>query len=477
MSKKNYFVQLRLLLDIILIPIVVILAYSIKFKVGWVFQRIFELPIGTIYEHAQVEPYLKGLFVIELIWIFVFYISGVYQRFSGIMPEVDEITKVVKGISLATLFVMSLTFIYPVIPSSKSVIFYSWLIACILLSSVRLLLHHSEKYMQKKGSYVSPTLIIGANDIGQDLAERFCLNPSFGYKYIGTLDDAYPTEIHYHLKNVYSHLGKPELFRSVIESQNIECVFLTKDYSKAFLKELIEFSHDNQITLRVISEFYKYPAAYNDAINFDGFSFLSHKPISPLKESIVKRLFDICISILAIIILIIPFGLIATWIKIVSPKGAVFYKQERVGKLGKTFNLIKFRTMHADAEKNGPQMVDTNGDSRYIPGGQLLRQYSIDELPQFFNILFGSMSFVGPRPERPFFVEQFRKEIPFYDYRHYCKVGLTGWAQINGRSFLTDKPAHKLRYDLYYIKHRNFIFDLKIILKTFFVVLRGEEAY
>ena len=134
--------------------------------------------------------------------------------------------------------------------------------------------------------------------------------------------------------------------------------------------------------------------------------------------------------------------------------------------------------MIPDAEKfTGPVMVNESGDSRYIKGGQFLRQYSIDELPQLWNVLKGEMSIVGPRPERPHFVDQFEKKLPLFSKRHVVPVGITGWAQINGRSVLTRRPEQKIKYDFYYIKNWSFLFDLKIILKTVLVVFRKEESY
>ena len=140
--------------------------------------------------------------------------------------------------------------------------------------------------------------------------------------------------------------------------------------------------------------------------------------------------------------------------------------------------MLKFRSMIPDAERPGqPVMVDESGDSRYIKGGQFLRQFSLDELPQLFNVLFGQMSLVGPRPERPYFVNQFSKTVSHFEDRHVVPVGITGWAQVNGRSVLTSRPEHKIKYDFYYINHWSLKLDLKILLKTIFVVLKKEESY
>ena len=169
---------------------------------------------------------------------------------------------------------------------------------------------------------------------------------------------------------------------------------------------------------------------------------------------------------------------IAILIKVSSPSGPVFYTQERVTRNNRVFKMIKFRTMVPNAEATtGPVMVDTKQETRYISCGQFLRKWSLDELPQLMNVLIGDMSIVGPRPERPHFVKTFSQENPYYNLRHAVKSGITGWAQINGRSVLTSRPHQKIKYDVYYCKNWSWVFDLKILCATISVVLRGEEAY
>jgi len=180
---------------------------------------------------------------------------------------------------------------------------------------------------------------------------------------------------------------------------------------------------------------------------------------------IIKRGIDIFLSIFFGLISLIFYPLIILAIKLDSP-GPVFYQQKRVGKNNKIFKIIKFRTMIAEAEKNGPQWAKEN-DSRITKVGKLLRRFHLDELPQLLNILKGEMSFIGPRPERPEFVEELVKKIPHYHLRHLIKPSLTGWAQINypyGSS--VEDAEKKLYYDLYYLKNRSLILDLEIFLKT-----------
>jgi len=185
-----------------------------------------------------------------------------------------------------------------------------------------------------------------------------------------------------------------------------------------------------------------------------------------------KRLFEIVFCIGLFLFTLPVFVLTALAIKLESP-GPIFYRQERNGLGGKTFYVIKFRSMRVDAEKNGPQWADKN-DSRVTRVGQFIRKTRIDELPQLFNVLRGEMSLIGPRPERPVFTEQFEKEIPGFKKRLQVKPGLTGWAQVNGGYDIT--PKEKLALDLYYIENQSFALDLQILLKTIWVVLSGSGA-
>jgi exopolysaccharide biosynthesis polyprenyl glycosylphosphotransferase len=204
--------------------------------------------------------------------------------------------------------------------------------------------------------------------------------------------------------------------------------------------------------------------------------WLMHSESSPreLYFRKLKRTFDILTS-LALLALLSPALLIGICIvKFFSPEGPLFFRQERVGRFGKSFEIFKLRSMRTDAEKNGPQWSTATSDPRVFPGGAFLRRYRIDEIPQLINILRGDMSFVGPRPEQPAFVQQLAQVLPFYEERHMIHPGLTGWAQVCYPYGATTEDAHcKLEYDLYYLKHAGVVFDLLILLDTVRVVLIG----
>lgn len=188
--------------------------------------------------------------------------------------------------------------------------------------------------------------------------------------------------------------------------------------------------------------------------------------------SIIKRIFDLLASVIAVIILIIPMIIIGIAIKLDS-KGPIIYKQERLGLNGKKFMILKFRSMRTDAEKNGPQWADKN-DTRVTKVGGFLRKSRLDEIPQFFNVIKGDMSLIGPRPEREVFYKEFSTYIDGFDKRLLVKPGITGLAQVNGG--YENLPEQKIIFDVYYIENKNIALDIKIILETIKIVFSHDGA-
>ena len=186
-----------------------------------------------------------------------------------------------------------------------------------------------------------------------------------------------------------------------------------------------------------------------------------------------KRIFDVFLA-LGLLIVLMPVFIIISIIIFMQDFGTPIFKQIRVGKGGKEFTFYKFRSMRIDAEKNGAQMASEN-DDRTTSIGKFIRKYRVDELPQILNVIRGDMGFVGPRPERPEFVQQLIKNLPYYNERHNVKPGLTGWAQLKYPYGSTEEDSlEKLKYDLYYIKHRSFMLDLLILIRTVEIVLFGK---
>ncbi len=478
---KKYFstfIILRILFDVLSVPFIITMGYSLKFKVGWTLRNVFSIHHGEIYSNAQLEPYLQNIVLLVIVWTITFYFSRVYRTFSGVMPEVDEAVAVGKGILFSTVLVMALTFVFPFIPGSRFVLLYSAVFAFLWLTLGRLILTKIEAQQLKRGVGTLQTLVVGAGSLGQDVVERMFVFPFLRLSYVGHIDDEEPSQTHYHLMGKLKILGKLSEFKEVCLRHHIKVVFVTKEISFQLLEDIIIFCGHHNIEFNQLIDHSDSLSGTVSVIDFDGLPFLIHKSLPDFDMELkTKRFFDVFAALLGLLLLSPVFIIISLIIKVVSPTGPIFYVQERVGLNGKYFGMIKFRTMIPDAEKSGPVFVNESGDDRYIPTGKFLRQYSLDELPQLLNVVKGDMSIVGPRPERPFFVDQFEKIIPHYSLRHRFPVGLTGWAPINGRSVLTRRPEHKIKYDLYYIKNWSLIFDLKIMAKTVFTVIKSEEAY
>lgn len=473
------FLCLRCCCDALGIGASYVLAYIIKFKVPHITEYFWEFHWGVIQQHAQIEPYLASLWLVLAMAFLFLIVVGAYRPSFGIMPSIDEFIKLLKAMLMLNLTLGFIQFFNPIIPGSRMVVFYFLLCSVPLLLMMRMLIFRWESACFKKGIGLKKSIIIGTSDLSQDVAERMVMYPRMGYAYMGSLDDAPPDTIHFHLKHRFKLLGAPEHVMAVCNDHNIDAIFLFKtDIPKTKYRELVQFALAKNIQLNMLSE-PMLDTPFARATVFDGIPIMSTVATAPSGFSrISKRAIDIGVSMVGLICCAPLFGAIACWIKTVSPNGPVFFRQERVGQFGRSFQMIKFRSMVPDAEaKTGPIMVNESGDSRYIRGGQWLRQFSFDELPQLWNVFKGDMSLVGPRPERPHFVQQFSRRVPFFNARHEVPVGITGWAQINGRSVLTRRPDQKLKYDIYYINHWSLLLDIKILIKTCAVVWSREESY
>ena len=475
---KYYFNAIsKMIMDLFSVPLIIIIAYTFKFKLGWLAKYFFDLNIATIYHHAQVEPYLKHIVVMSISMVIIFLVLGVYKKFDGVMYRIEEIFTMIKALSVSVIILLAASLIYGIIPDSRGTIFIGWIIGALILIFTR-------KVIDNVTNLIFPldqerVVFIGASQDAQILLENM-LNSRKKVNYIGTYAKSIPSEFILSIKNHFKYLGEYNSQRkNDLIKNNVSAVYIdSSEYNTAQIKSLVIFCEGKNITTHIIQSNKNFIHGMAQLSEIGGIALISYPTFYFSKATkFIKRTFDLILSTVALLCLSPIFLLISSWIKLVSPKGAVYYIQERTGIDNKVFNMVKFRTMHPNAEhKSGPVWVSKD-ETRYIKGGKFLRKYSLDELPQLLNIIKGDMSIVGPRPERPFFVEEITKDVPHFKLRHSVKGGLTGWAQIHGRAHMTNKPAQKVKYDLYYISNWSFILDIKIIFKTFFMVLKGEQAY
>jgi Undecaprenyl-phosphate glucose phosphotransferase len=323
----------------------------------------------------------------------------------------------------------------------------------------------------RAGIGLKRVLIAGAGDLGRIVADKVLEHRELGFKVVGFVDDRTGDHIGYRGIPLLGPLAEAE---EVIRREHIDHLYVALPLEEHVkMLGLVEATSKEGVDVHVVPDLLQFIALRARLENLDGVPIITLNDV-PLRgfNSVLKRVTDILISGAALAVMAIPFGIIALLIRKTS-KGPVFYKQERMGLDGKAFNVYKFRSMYQGAEDATGPIWAREDDPRCTPVGTFLRRWDIDELPQFWNVLRGDMSIVGPRPERPFFVEQFKHRIPQYMLRHKVKAGITGWAQVNGWRGNTSLEK-RIEYDLYYIENWSVALDLKIIWLT---VVRGLQKH
>ncbi len=358
---------------------------------------------------------------------------------------------------------------------SKTMLIYFYIINIGLETGVRNLIRIGLRRMRKSGFNLRHIIFVGYSSAAEAFIDRIYANPQWGYKIKGILDDN--KEIGYKYKGV-SILGTTDELEQILENNRLDEIALTlglQEYYK--LKRIVAACEKSGVHTKFVPD-------YNDIIPTRPYTEdlmglpvvnIRHVPLTNTFNMICKRIMDLMGAVVAIAIFS-PIMLVTAVLVKTTSRGPLIYKQERVGLHNQNFQMYKFRSMEVQSPRSEKKAWTVRNDPRVTRVGRFIRRTSIDELPQLFNILKGDMSLVGPRPERPFFVEKFREEIPRYMVKHQVRPGLTGWAQING--YRGDTSIKKrIEYDLYYIENWTLGLDIKILFLTFFKGFVNKNAY
>lgn len=414
----------------------------------------------------NILSYLTGASTFSAItFLFSFYIFDLYN-FEYKFKSVRYLGRIIFAVTAGSALIMILFYALPSWKFSRSAFILQPLIIVIFVSAWRIIF----EFIFMPARKPKKVIIIGAGWSGKKIYDAIIGNSA--YKVIGFLDD--------NPKLSGMSIGK----HSVIGTSN-DLVPLARD--KSIDVAVIAITHEQKPELlkNVLKVKMKgvnvcdMPSLYEDItgkvpVDCIKDSWFVYVPLSGVKTNLytqrLERFFDIVIS-LAGLLFTFPISLVSAILIKIESSGPVFYIQDRVGKGGKVFKIVKFRTMRVGSESSGPIWASEN-DPRVTGFGRIIRKLRIDEVPQMWNVLVGDISFIGPRPERPEFVKELEKEIPYYSLRHSVKPGITGWAQINYKyGSSRDDAEEKLRYDFYYIKNKSLILDLYILLKTIRIVL------
>ncbi|TYB77014.1 sugar transferase [Bizionia myxarmorum] len=376
--------------------------------------------------------------------------------------------------SVTVLFYLLTPFFTPLLPSNRLQILYFYVAIIVALTLWRLFYI----YFISAPRFYKKVLIVGETSNIETVVNAFrYVDPN--YKIVGYINCEKALENAIVIDGITEY--PPSAIHDIIEKESISEIVVASYNAETITSEIY---HDLISLLERGFPIKEYTQVYEDItyrvpVQFVGKDFYKYFPFSRSNKNklylFFHRFFDVTLALIGSVagLALTPLVFLGN---LVGNKGPLLYRQERVGKNGKLFSIIKFRTMVTNAETNGAVWAIKN-DSRITPFGMFLRRSRLDEVPQFFNILKGDMSLIGPRPERPFFVKELSAVIPFYETRHIVKPGLTGWAQVNVRYGGTvDDSLLKLQYDLYYIKHRSFFLDLNVMVKTIgtMVYFRGQ---
>ena len=465
-QNQRFLTQIYVLVDLLCTLLMFLASYWLKFNSGFLVHydtvpfNIYLL-WGTVYSFAAI---LLGFYV-------GFYSPRRRKQFSF------DILKILQVHGLSFLGLLSMLFIAKEVHISRE--FLAIFIAVNVVGMivyrycVKVLLFR----LRRKGFNKRYVLILGAGSVGRSFYDSLSQHPELGYEVMGFLDD-YQTEHDPEFQHMKQIIGKLDDLDELLNRGTIDEVIIAlplKAHKKyAFIIDQCE--HAGVKTL-IIPDFFDMLPARPFFDNFAGLPMINVRdiPLDELSNKLLKRAFDIMFSLFVIVITSPVMLAIYLAIKITSP-GPALFKQERMGLDRRNFNMYKFRSMHMSSPGTSDTQWTVENDPRRTRLGSFIRRTSMDELPQFFNVLAGHMSVVGPRPERPFFVEQFKEEIPKYMVKHHIRPGITGWAQTNG--LRGDTSIHdRIMHDIFYIENWTFFFDLKIIVRTVTKGFANKNAY
>ena len=461
---SEFFKNLLFLSDLLLISGSWVGAYFIRFSTP-----LFPVTKGI----PAIEPYLWLLFPIILVWGLCFSTLNLYRpRRMG--SHFAEFIDLAKANTLCLLILVALTFFLKTFEFSRLVILYFWVLNLVVLGFSRMAFREILRLLRRLGYNQRYVVIIGAGTLGQRVAHMLQAHPELGMKVRG-----YLSRNNKKVGQVFQGapvIGTFEQARELLEHQ-ADVVFMCLPSSvESEAERLMGILSTMTAEVKIIPSIYEFITLRAEAEMFSGLPIITLQG-SPLYgwNVFLKRGLDLCGAFVALGVTAPFMGLFSVLIKMTSP-GPVLYRQIRVGLDGSSFEIIKFRTMRINAEaETGPVWAQA-GDERCTKIGKILRRTSLDELPQFWNVLKGEMSIVGPRPERPEFIRKFRGEFPQYNLRHKMKAGITGWAQVNGFRGNTSWEK-RLEHDMYYIEHWSLWLDMKIMLLTCWKGFIHRQAY
>lgn len=466
-DNQKYFDRIQVLLDAIAIVLTYILAWYIKFESSL---ELVDEGVGVLSRRT----YFSALIFIVPGYLLLNYFFSLYSEKRATSLKKDCFSIIRSNIMGTILFIVALYMIHEQ-NFSRTMIFIFGVLNVIAQTGDRWVVRKILLEMRKKGRNVKYVLLVGYSRAAEEYISRIKQNPQWGYVIRGILDDKIPRGTEYKGIKV---IGKIDNLLIILPENKLDEIAITlalESYDR--LEEIVGLCEKSGVHTKFIPDYNSVIPSkpYTEDLNGLPVINIRHVPLSNTLNSMAKRLVDI-VGGCAAFVFFSPLMLVAAIAVGVTSKGPIIFKQERVGLHNKPFYMYKFRTMEVQRKSVEKSGWTTKDDPRVTKVGRILRKLSIDEFPQLVNVIKGDMSLVGPRPERPFFVEKFKEEIPRYMIKHQVRPGMTGWAQING--YRGDTSIRKrIDCDLYYIENWTMGLDIKILFLTVFKGFINKNAY
>jgi Undecaprenyl-phosphate glucose phosphotransferase len=457
---QRFWTSIKVAIDVAMLTLAFGLAYVTRFDLlgGW--------PLPPPRET------LVTLLLVLVLFPVAYRQSRLYAT-NRVRTHLEEVFELFKATITASLVLVALTYFTRERYSRLTLALFAGY-SFVLVAATRVGFRLWLESVRRRGLNLKSILLVGAGELGERVVETIEHHRELGFQVTGVLSrDALLPETTVRGVPV---IGTTDDLETILRQRPVDQVILAlPSEDMPLMKSLMERLALHTVDVKIVPDLFQYVTLYGGLEEFGGLPIVSLQG-GPLEgwNLVAKRVFDVLFSALALLLLSPLMLAIALAVKLTS-RGPVLYTQERMGMDGALFRILKFRTMGVSSEEAGPQMA-TSGDDRRTSLGALLRRISLDELPQLFNVLRGDMSLVGPRPERPVFIEEFKRQIPKYHLRHKVKSGITGWAQINGLRGQTSIQK-RIEYDLYYIENWSLLLDLKILLRTALGGFLSRNAY
>ena len=454
-----------MLIDAIVIAVTYVLAWMIRFIGPFAYSAVRALAF---------EEYMFALIFIIPGYLLLYQAFTLYEALH-MQGRRLVLANIIKANVLGLLLIVFSLYMMGESDFSRLTVYIFCVINIFAEWGVRLFIFSMLRKMRKRGLNQKQMILVGYSRAAEEYIDRIQQNPQWGYVVRGILDDNVPAGTVY---NGIKVIGRIANLSVILPANRLDEIAITLGLSEYYrLEEIVGMCEKSGVHTKFIPDYNRVipTKPYTEDILGLPVINIRHVPLTNIFYAAMKRTMDIAGALCAIILFSPVMLFSAIMIKITSP-GPLIFKQERVGLHNHTFMMYKFRTMYVQTEEEEKKGWTQKNDPRVTNFGKFMRKTSIDELPQLFNVLKGEMSLVGPRPERPFFVEKFKEEIPRYMIKHQVRPGMTGWAQVNGYRGNTSIKK-RIEYDLYYIENWTLGLDVKILFLTFFKGFINKNAY